>query len=102
ETMAAEAPIIDVAKNGTMPRLFYTYIDKEKNFIGEDFAFCDDYCERFQANITVWPDLNFVQSGYECKYHAFLNKLVEAEDQGKSIEKDHFKVLVDGEVSQDE
>lgn len=101
EKMVEAAPEVEVAKNGTIPWVFGTEV--EKRFLGEDFYFCDRYCELFEANIPVWPDFDFVHGGYECNYSKFLNKLVEAEEQGRSIEKDEsgFNVLIDGKVLQD-
>jgi hypothetical protein len=101
EQMAEKADKIEVTHNGILPRLFYTFIDDEQHFIGEDFAFCDDYCRMFDASIPVWPDFDFVHAGYECNYHKFLTKLAEAEEAGAVVEKGHFETTVDGEVLRD-
>jgi hypothetical protein len=29
-----------------VPRLFYTYLDEQNRFVGEDFAFCDGIRDR--------------------------------------------------------
>lgn len=99
EKMVEAAPEVVVAKNGTIPWVFGTEVGE--HFLGEDFYFCDKYCELFEANIPVWPDFDFVHGGYECNYHKFLNKLIEAEDEGKEVTKEDFTVYVDGEVLKD-
>jgi hypothetical protein len=46
-------------------------------FMGEDFAWCDDYVERYKRYIHVWPDFDFKHGGYECNWHQFMNRQVE-------------------------
>jgi len=48
-----------------------------RGFVGEDFAFCDDYMKLynegvFDEPIWVWPDIDFVHDIYPCNFHQFL------------------------------
>ena len=79
EKMAAQAPMIEIQGQGKVPRLFYTYIDDKGRFVGEDFAFCDDYRRIFGKPIPVWPDLDFVHGGYEGNYKKFLSERIAEE-----------------------
>lgn len=66
EEMAAEAKQLTIhGQDGPVPQLFYTYIDDEGRFVGEDFAFCDDYRKKYGKDIPVWADIDFVHGGYE-------------------------------------
>jgi len=61
-------------------RLFYTYINDNQTLVGEDFAFCEDYCKQFEKLIPVFPDLDFVHGErFAGNFHNFLNKLTEIE-----------------------
>jgi hypothetical protein len=84
EEMAAEAPKIEIQGQGFVPRLFYTYIDDKGRFVGEDFAFCDDYRKKYGKPIPVWPDLDFVHGGYEGNYKKFLMGKIEEEEKQTS------------------
>lgn len=72
EKMAEEAPKIQVDGQGEVARLFYTYIDEKNRFVGEDFAFCDDYRRIYGKPIPVWPDMNFTHGGFEGNYKKHL------------------------------
>ena len=80
EEMAESAQKIEIQGQGTVPRLFYTYIDEKGRFVGEDFAFCDEYRKKYGKPIPVWPDLDFTHGGYEGNYKKFLMQKIEAED----------------------
>lgn len=67
EEMAADAPIVDLADRPGIPWLFHTYRDGNR-FIGEDFAFCDDYVKKYKTPIPVWPDIDFEHNGYKGNY----------------------------------
>ena len=94
----ATGGLIKVVDDAEMAQLFYTKVNDEDRFMGEDFMFCDDYVAQFGKPIPVWPDLNFVHGGYACNYHQFLERLCEAEDAGKIVTKAHNSVEIDGEV----
>ena len=83
ERMAEAAPQIEIQGQGKVPRLFYTYIDEQNRFVGEDFAFCDDYRKLYGKPIPVWPDMEFNHGGYKGNYKAFLLKKIEEEDKAK-------------------
>lgn len=89
EEMAAEATQLSLAgTEGLVPQLFYTEVidDKKggKTFIGEDFAFCDDYRKKYGAAIHVWPHISFVHGGYKGELAEFLNRQVgELEEESK-------------------
>jgi len=82
--MAADAPTIEIQGQGKVPRLFYTYLDEKNRFVGEDFAFCDDYRKKYGVKIPVWPDLEFTHGGYEGNYKRFLMQKIEEEDKSTS------------------
>jgi len=84
EEMSAEAPKIEIQGQGFVPRLFYTYIDDKGRFVGEDFAFCDDYRKKYGKPIPVWPDLDFSHGGYEGNYKKYLMEKIEEEDAQKA------------------
>lgn len=83
EEMSADAPKIEIAGQGKVARVFYTYIDTEDRFVGEDFAFCDEYVKRYGKPIPVYPDLEFTHGGFKGNYKKYLqNKIAE---QDKSV-----------------
>ena len=83
EEMAAEAPKIHLHNQEPIPRLFYTYIDDEGKFIGEDFAWCDDYTKKYNRKIEVWPEFEFVHGGYKGNYMKWLDKQVKQYNKEK-------------------
>ena len=88
EEMAKDAPKVAIKGHGLVPRLFYTFIDKESRFVGEDFAWCDDYVKKYDKQISVWPDFDFTHGGYECNYQKWITKHATypgEKDQGVAI-----------------
>jgi len=81
EKMAKKAVKINIKGQAPIPRLFYTYLDDENRFVGEDFAWCDDYRKQFDCEIPVWMDFDFRHAGYECNYMKHLSKKVEDFDK---------------------
>lgn len=80
EEMAKDAPKLKIhGQDGPVPWLFYTKIDEEGRFVGEDFAFCDDYRKRYGKSIPVWTDFDFVHGGYAGNYHKYLTAKIEEE-----------------------
>jgi hypothetical protein len=57
-------------------RLFYTKIDDDGNFVGEDYCFCDDYKKIFGKPIPVWPDIDFVHAGYRGNLQTYLERKI--------------------------
>lgn len=43
-----------------IPRLFYTHLDEDSHYVGEDYSFCDEYIKKYNKFIPVWPDIDFV------------------------------------------
>ena len=83
EEMAADAPKLTIhGQKGPVPRLFYTKVDDQNRFVGEDFCFCDDYIARYKEPIAVWPDIDFTHGGYKGNFHQYLNQ--KAEEQKKT------------------
>lgn len=81
EEMAADAPKMNIhGQEGTVPQLFYTKLTDDNRFMGEDFAFCDDYVKKYGKKIHVWTDFDFKHGGYECNYHKYLLKEIEKAD----------------------
>ena len=77
EEMAADADKIIVQNQAPIPRLFYTYIDDEGRFVGEDFAWCTDYVNRYKKKISVWTDFDFEHGKLPCNYAKWLRREVE-------------------------
>ena len=84
EEMSAKAQKINVEPEGEIARLFYTYIDDKGRFVGEDFAFCDDYVKQYGEPIWVWPDLDFTHGGYEGNYKKWLMEKIEEQDKAST------------------
>ena len=91
EKMVAKAKKIRVQYGDNqwheIPQLFYTFINDDGKFVGEDFAWSKDYCEQFNESIYCWPDLDFVHGGYKGNFHAYLNEKVEEEEAMIAAEK---------------
>lgn len=85
EEMAADAPKLDIQGQGKVARLFYTYIDNQDRFVGEDFAFCDDYRKKYGKPIAVYPDLEFKHGGFKGNYKAYLQKKVEEAEKANAV-----------------
>jgi hypothetical protein len=58
--------------HGEVRRFFYTYIDEHDRFVGEDFAWCDEYTKKYGKQISVWPDFDFVHGGYKGNYQKWI------------------------------
>ena len=83
EVMTERAPIVNLPDKGPTPWLFYTKIDEDNRFVGEDFCWCDDYMKLYEEGIFdepiwVWPDFDFTHGGYECNYQHYLKEQVDA------------------------
>ena len=86
EEMAKDARQLQIhGQEGTVPELFYTTINEDNRFIGEDFAFCDDYVKRYGEKIPIYPNIDFVHAGYECNFNDFLEAKMEAENLDVAI-----------------
>lgn len=85
EKMVANTTMIKDSKpdQPDNPRLFYTYINDESRFVGEDYAFCDDYVKQTGEHIWVWPDFDFVHQGYKGNWHDFLSNEAEKVMRGE-------------------
>jgi len=82
EEMAAKARKLVIHGNeGTVPELFYTKIDEEDRFVGEDFCFCDDYREQYGEMIPVYTNIDFVHGGYECNFENYLERKIKEEEE---------------------
>ncbi|TFH49490.1 MAG: hypothetical protein E4H01_04145 [Lysobacterales bacterium] len=88
EAMVEKAEKVFIANEGEIPWIFKTAIVDGKDtavgqrlFMGEDFAWCDDYMEQFDGPIYVWPDFDFVHDGYVGNWHSFMNKQVALAEQ---------------------
>lgn len=87
ERMSKERPIIKgQAGQKDMAQLFYTFINDDGHFMGEDFAWCDDYMRIYGEPIAVWPDFDFTHGGYEGNWNTFLEKEI-ATSQAEELEK---------------
>jgi hypothetical protein len=82
------SPKIVSSRDPEMRRLFYTYINSDSMFVGEDFAFCEDYVKHYGRPIPVWPDFDFTHGvKWSGNWHAFLNKQIEAGEAAEQMSK---------------
>lgn len=82
EEMSANAEkLVVTGQDGTVPRLFYTKVDDQGRFVGEDFAFCDDYIKRYGKPIPIWTNIDFTHGGYACNLSDFLERQIEKEEK---------------------
>lgn len=73
--MAADAPQINIPdQKGPVPWVFHTKFDEQKRFIGEDYAFCDDYIAKYGKHIPVWPNFEFTHGGYVGNLSDYLER----------------------------
>ena len=82
ERAIEEGRVVHLPDKGATPWLFYTKVDEQNRFVGEDFAWCDDYMQMheegiFDEPIWVWPDFDFVHGGFPCNYQHHLAEEVE-------------------------
>lgn len=81
EEMAADAPKLNIHdQDGPVPQLFYTRVDEDGRFIGEDYCFCDDYRKKYDKPIPVWPNIDFIHGGYEGNLEQYLADKIEKEE----------------------
>ncbi|HEX7114970.1 MAG TPA: hypothetical protein VF193_07545 [Steroidobacter sp.] len=77
ERMVQERPTLMVGNDPECPLLFYEKFEevdgKRIRMIGEDFAFCDDYCRIFGKAIPVMQDIDFIHGArFKGNFHQFL------------------------------
>lgn len=85
EEMSKDAVQMKIqGQDGPVPQLFYTKLSEDNRFIGEDYAFCDDYVKKYGKPIPVWPDIDFVHGAYEGNYHEYLLKQTKDSDKDTS------------------
>lgn len=72
------------ASEKNTPRLFYTFVNEDNAFVGEDFAFCEDYKKKYGKPIPVLMDLHFKHGGYKCNFYNYLADQVEKEEAKKA------------------
>ena len=75
EIMSARAPVCDLNQGGLTPMVFH--VRHDKTFVGEDYAFCDDYNALleegvFDEPIWAYPDINFDHDGVLGNLHKRL------------------------------
>lgn len=84
ETMWDKRPVQKLQGQPEQRKLFYTKDTPEGAFIGEDYAFCDDYRTIFNKKVEVWPDFNFTHGvTYKGNWHEFLLRAPVEEDPNK-------------------
>lgn len=79
EEMSADALKLNLPglNEKNTPRLFHTFVNEDNAYVGEDFAFCEDYRKRYNTPIHVLMDLNFKHGGYRCNFHQYLEREIE-------------------------
>jgi hypothetical protein len=88
EEMAKDARKVKLqeVENGEVAWLFHTYINEKHEFVGEDFAFCDDYRKRYKRPIHVWPDMDFTHGGFKGNFKAWLQTKIAEHDEKQKAE----------------
>ena len=88
EEMARDAIQLNIhGQNGPVPRLFYTKLNEENRFVGEDYAFCDDYVAKYGRQIPVLADMDFTHGGYSGNYAKHLSEKIAEHDRKEAAEK---------------
>lgn len=83
--MAADAPQINIPdQKGPVPWLFHTKFDEQNRFVGEDYAFCDDYVKRYGKMVPVWPNFDFTHGGFSGNLSEYLERKYEAHQKATS------------------
>ena len=81
EEMSAEATQLNIhGQDGPVPQLFYTKVDEDGRFVGEDYCFADDYIKKYKKPIPVWPDIDFVHGGYKGNFLKYLESEIEKQE----------------------
>lgn len=85
QEMADAAPKQKLGDVPQAPRLFHTHWLEDGRFMGEDYAWCDDYMARYNEPIRVWPDFDFKHAGFDCNFHTYLaNSIAKGMDEEKA------------------
>ena len=85
EEMAQDAVKMNIKdQDGPVPQLFYTKLDEESRFVGEDYCFCDDYVKRYGKPIPVWTNIDFKHGGYKGNLNDYLERMIESEENQTS------------------
>jgi len=91
EEMSKDVKSLSMGDQGLVPELFYTRTveneDGTNSFMGEDFAWCDDYMRKYDEPIWVWPDFDFTHAGYKCNWQHFIKRTVEEMEQKTGSDK---------------
>ena len=85
EAMVAVSPKWHLKDHGAIARLFYTKEtpdarpDGSHGFVGEDYAWCDDYMQHHKKNfgdqpIMVWPDFDFTHGRWKGNWWDFIQR----------------------------
>lgn len=80
EEMVADSPMIVLPDRSDTPRLFYTKMTEQNAFMGEDFAWCEDYKKKYGKPIHVWMDFDFKHGGYKCNFYKYLSEQIAKEN----------------------
>lgn len=85
EEMAKDATKLNIhGQDGPVPQLFYTKVDEDGRFVGEDYCFSDDYVKKYDKKIHVWPNIDFVHGGYKGNLLEYLDNKINAEESDKN------------------
>jgi len=78
EEMSKARPIIKAQGQDDVPQLFYTFLNEENRYMGEDFAWCDDYAKMYEKPIPVWPDFDFTHARrFKGNWNKYLEREIE-------------------------
>lgn len=81
EEMSADAEQLKIhGQDGMVPKLFYTKIDEEHRFVGEDFCFSDDYRKKYGKPIPIWTNIDFSHGGYDCNLSDYIERQIKEEE----------------------
>ena len=95
ERMAAKAMKLKLKGEPPTARLFYTYINEDGGFVGEDFAWCDDYVREFGKPIPVWPDFEFTHGvRWKGNWAKHLSQMCAEEEAAEKAQTDAVAEIV--------
>jgi hypothetical protein len=85
EEMAEDATKLTIqGQDGPVPQLFYTRVDEDGRFVGEDFCFCDDYVKKYGKPIPIWTNIDFKHGGYEGNLSDYIERQLEEQKDNET------------------
>jgi hypothetical protein len=85
EEMSKDARVIKSHIDPPTPQLFHMFVNENDMYVGEDYAFCRDYVNKYHEYIPVWPDFDFTHGErWKGNLHQYLLKQTAVQDQDQT------------------